>query len=69
MLWSKPVCREMFGAEAEIRRAYARFSPDHPMHRHEPNYAPDYTSESARVLTYVKPAAPAPQNFTLAEAA
>jgi hypothetical protein len=53
--WTAPVCREMSGSEAEIRRAYTRFSPDHPMHRHEPNYADDYTSEGARVLTYVKP--------------
>jgi hypothetical protein len=52
MLWCKPICREMSGAEAEIRRAYARFSPDHVMHRHAPNYAPDYTSEGARVLTW-----------------
>jgi hypothetical protein len=54
-VWVSPVCREMSGAEAEIRRAYARFSPDHPCHRHEPDYADDYTSEGARVLTYVKP--------------
>ena len=44
--WTAPVCREMSGAEAIIRRAYARFSPGHPMHRHEPNYADDYTSEA-----------------------
>jgi hypothetical protein len=54
-VWVSPVCREMSGSEAEIRRAYARFSPDHPMHRHEPNYADDYTSEGARVLTWRPP--------------
>jgi hypothetical protein len=53
--WAAPVVREMFGAEAEIRRAYARFSPDHPCHRHEPDYADDYLSEGARVLTWVPP--------------
>jgi hypothetical protein len=50
--WTAPVCREMSGSEAEIRRAYGRFSPDHPMHRHAPDYAPDYLSEGARVLTW-----------------
>jgi hypothetical protein len=58
-VWVLPVCREMSGAEAEIRRTYGRFSPDHPMHRNEPDYAPDYTSEGARVLTW-RPATPVP---------
>jgi hypothetical protein len=66
--WTAPAVRELHGAEAEIQRAYSRFRPDHPMHRHAPDYAPDYTGEGARVLTWVPPA-PAPQTFTLAEAA
>jgi hypothetical protein len=67
--WTAPVYVELEGATAIIRRAYARFSPDHPIHRREPNYADDYTSEGARVLTWRPPVNPAPQNFTLAEAA
>jgi hypothetical protein len=59
-VWTAPAVRELSGAEAIIRKAYARFSPDHPCHAREPDYAPDYTSEGARVLTYVKPASPAP---------
>jgi hypothetical protein len=39
--WTAPAVRELAGVEAIIRRAYARFSPEHPMHRHEPNYADD----------------------------
>jgi hypothetical protein len=57
--WGRPEVRELEGAPAIIRRAYGRFSPDHPLHRHEPNYADDYQSEGARVLTWVPPT-PAP---------
>jgi hypothetical protein len=67
--WVSPTVRELAGVEAIIRRAYARFSPDHPCHAREPDYADDYTSEGARWLSYVKPATPAPHKFTLAEAA
>jgi hypothetical protein len=64
--WTAPEAIELEGATAIIRRSYARFSPDHPMHGREADYADDYRSEGARVLTW-KP--PAPQTFTLAEAA
>jgi hypothetical protein len=53
--WTTPQVIELEGATAIIRRSYARFSPDHPMHGREPDYAPDYTSEGARVLTWRPP--------------
>jgi hypothetical protein len=59
-VWVSPVWREMADAEAEIHGAYSRFRPDHPMHMHEPDYAPDYTSEGARVLTWKPPTVTAP---------
>jgi hypothetical protein len=58
--WTAPQVIELEGATAIIRRAYARFSPDHPCHRHEPDYAPDHTSEGARVLTWRPPAVAEP---------
>jgi len=54
--WTAPQVIELDGATAIIRRVYARYSPDHPCHRHEADYAPDYTSEGARVLTWRPPA-------------
>jgi hypothetical protein len=54
--WTAPQAIELEGATAIIRRSYARFSPDHPTHGREPDYAPDYTNEGARVLTWRPPA-------------
>jgi hypothetical protein len=58
--WTTPQVIELDGATAIIRRSYARFSPDHPCHRHESDYAPDYTNEGARVLTWRPPVTSAP---------
>jgi hypothetical protein len=57
--WLRPTVKELSGVEAIIRRSYARFSPDHPMHGREPDYANDYRSEGARVLTW-RPVVAAP---------
>lgn len=53
--WIAPVLIELEGNAVIIRVAYARFSPDHPCHAGEPDYAPDYTAEGARVLTWIPP--------------
>jgi hypothetical protein len=58
--WTPPQVIELDGATAIIRRSYARYSPDHVMHRHEADYAPDYLSEGARVLTWKPPAVAEP---------
>ena len=58
--WSKPVVIELEGNAAVIRRAYARFSPDHLCHSREPDYAADYTSPGSRGLGYIPAVTPAP---------
>jgi hypothetical protein len=59
-VWTAPEAIELEGATAIIRRSYARYSPDHVMHRHEADYADDYRSEGARVLTWKPPAVAEP---------
>lgn len=59
-VWTAPCWRELEGNEGIIRRAYARFSPDHLCHACEPDYAADYTSPGAVVLGYIPAVTPAP---------